>query len=264
MKLFKSPYRAISDEEAAENAAPRHGFVGFFVTLWEYLSELFRGNLLTVLCLLPACLLYILGRILFEGVLPVAFVSLLGSIPAGAGLCGLSAVAVESLRNRGYAFMRTYKKEFKANLKKGILPGCLYILSVWLVGYMLSFAGEMAAVANAKMVYVMLGVLAVLLQTLLGYMLPMMTLVELPARHYLKNSLLFMAACPKSTVGLMLVSTVVCFGIPLLLLPYTGIYLLLIGLAMLELSRAAFAWPVLNSRLRIEEREAEKHRAENR
>ena len=42
MKLFKSPYRAISDEEAVENAAPRHGFVGFFVTLWEYLIEFLK------------------------------------------------------------------------------------------------------------------------------------------------------------------------------------------------------------------------------
>lgn len=262
MKLFNHSYHELTDEEAARNAEPRHGFVGFFVTLWEYLTELFYANFYTVLSFLPAMVLYVLGRILFQNVWLVLLVTLLGSIPAGAGLCGMAAVATESLRNRGFAWKETYKKEWKANLKKGALPGALYIVSVGLLSYMLAFAPQMSEVSGSLSVYVMLGVLAVLLQALLGYMTPMMTLVELPPRHYLKNSLLMLVACPKATIGMMLCSAVLLFGVVILFLPYTGIYILMLGIAVTELSKVAFVWPRLNEKLRIEEREREKHAAE--
>lgn len=262
MKLFRRSYNEISDEEAARNAEPRHGFLGFFVTMWEYLSELFYANLLTVVSLLPACLLYILGRVLFQNVWIIGLMTLLGAAPAGAGLCGMAAVATESLRNRGYAWKETYWKEWKSNLKKGILPGALYLISIGLLSYMLTFAGQMGEVENGTTVYIMMGILVVMLQTLLGYMTPMMTLLELPTRHYLKNSLLFMAACPKATIGMMLISAVLLFGGVVLLLPYTGIYILLLGIAVTELSKVCFVWPRLNEKLRIEQRENEKHAAE--
>lgn len=262
MKLFNRSYHEITDEEAARNAEPRHGFLGFFVTLWEYLSELFYANFFTVLSFLPAILLYVLGRILFQNVWLVLLMTLLGSVPAGAGLCGMAAVATESLRNRGFAWKETYWKEWKANLKKGALPGALYILSVGLLSYMLTFAEQMGEVEGGTGIYIMLGVLTVLLQALLGYMTPMMTLVELPNRHYLKNSLLLLVACPKATMGMMLFSAVLLFGAVILFLPYTGIYILLLGIAVTELSKVCFVWPRLNEKLRIEEREAEKHAAE--
>lgn len=262
MKLFNRSYRELTDEEAARNAEPRHGVLGFFVTLWEYLSELFYANLLTVLSLLPAFLLYMLGRILFQNIFLVLLMTLLGSMPAGAGLCGMAAVATESLRNRGFAWKETYKKEWKANFKKGALPGALYIISLGLLCYMVVFSAQMNDVEGGKGIYIMLGILVLLLQTLLGYMTPMMTLVELPNRHYLKNSLLILAACPKATLGMMLISALLLFGVVILLLPYTGVYILILGIAVTELSKVAFTWPMLNEKLRIEEREAEKHAAE--
>lgn len=261
MKLFKHSHAPLSDEEAARNAEPRRGFLGFFVTLWEYLSELFYANLLTALSFLPACLLYILGRILFQNIWIAGLMTLLGAAPAGAGLCGMAAVATESLRNRGFSWKESYWKEWKDNLKKGILPGALYLVSLGLLSCMFAFSIWTSEVENGSAVYIVLGVLVIMLQSLLGYMTPMMTLVELPSRHYLKNSLLFMAACPKATIGMMLVSAVLLFGVVVLLLPYTGIYILLLGIAVTELSKVCFVWPQLNEKLRIEQREKEKHAA---
>ncbi len=254
MGLFQNPYKEITDEEAFRNAQPRKGVAGFFETIGDYFSALIKANLFTLGCLIPASLLYLIARMLTRDIMIVFLITLLGSLPAGAGLCGLNAVVCESIRNRGFVFNQVFKRNFRENLFRGILPGMLYIFSLVCTLYILTFAGTLSANKGGAISCAMLCILVASTRLILSYMLPMMTLVELPLRHYIRNSMLIIPACPKASLGILLVNSIF-YLLTVLFLPYTGIYVALLAFALHTLIGQLWSWPALNKTLRIEERE---------
>lgn len=254
MRLFRQPYTEISDEEAFRNAQPRRGVQGFFETLVDYFFVLVRANLLLACCLAPTLILYIVARMLIRNVFFVSIVSLLGAFLAGAALCGLNAVVCECIRNRGFVFFEVFKRHFRENLLRGILPGILYILTLECTLYLLSFNKVLAELDNGAVIVVMVCIFIAVTRLLLAYMLPMMTLIELPLRHYVRNSMLLIPACPKASLGI-LITTSILYLLTVLFLPYTGIYVVLLAFGLHTLIGQLWSWPMLNKTLAIEERE---------
>lgn len=257
MGLFSPKDFNISDAEAMQNALPRFGIQGFFATLSDYLPHLLKTNLLTCCCILPAIALFFVGRLLTDNVFVAGLFPLLGAPLVGAGLCALNGIVCESIRNRGYAFWETYKKHFRENTRASILPAVLYILSVEITLYSVWLGGldiDLGAFGGNRLV---LCILTAFIRTLLSYMLPMITLLELPVKHYFRNSLLMILAQLKATFCIMVIPSILFFA-TMFLTPFSVLHILTFGFALHTLCAQMWAWPALNRTLRIEEREIEK------
>lgn len=254
MGLFSESYREPSDREAFENRLPRKGVRGFCETLGDYLLELFKANLVLAVCLLPAVLLYYVSVKLTGNIVLVSLIAMLGAFPAGAALTALFKVVYESIRNRGFSFWKAFCRAFSENKVRGILPGALYILSWEGTVYLLLFSEAISLLPNPKLMRIMIVLMVLAIRMLLGYMLPMMSLVELPMRHYVRNSLILMVARPKATIG-SAVCTAVLYVLTVLFFPGTSAYVLLLAFSFHALVSGMWCWPALNETLKIEERE---------
>jgi len=257
MGLFTQPYGEISDAEALRNSLPRKGITGFFETIGDYLFPIIKANLLLVCCLIPTVVLFFLAWLITANVYVVVAACLLSAPLVGAGLCGLHAVVCESIRNRGFVFREVYRRHFKENLRRGIFAGALFIVTLLLTLLIVNNWNALARIENGTMFVTMLAMFVAVSRLLLTHMLPMMILVDMRLRDYVKNSMLLMAAFPKASVGIVL-TTSILYVLTVLFLPYTLIYVVGIGFAIDALIGQLWSWPILNQTLSIEEREEEK------
>lgn len=238
---------------------PRTGFRGFFETIADYFSYLIKGNLLTIGCCLPSIALFFAARILTQSIVSSFILAQLGAPLVGAGLCALNGIVCNSIRNRGFNFWRVYKKDFVENFPKGTYIGVMYIASVELTLCLPEmFDLWRNGGRNNSAIIIMFYVLIVAIRILLSYLCPMMTLIELPVKHYLKNGMLMIPACFKATMLTGAISSFLYF-LMVFMLPLSSPFIIVFAFSLDTLICQMWIWPAINATLSVEAREQQKN-----
>lgn len=174
-----------------KNAPQKKGVARYFEILGRDFADLWKANLMTVLCLAPAMFVFLNLWLMrqYLGVLLVGTVLyLVASIPVGPALCALQSIVTRAVRDEPFFFWHEYKKAWKNNWRQGIPLG-IFISLLYGAGCLalaLYFNREEFSVA-----VLILFLFSLLVQTGLWMLVTFqMVYMELPALGLIRNSIL--------------------------------------------------------------------------
>lgn len=249
MGLFHPNYNApgpgVRKDEPRKKGAAR-----FFEILGRDMGDLFRANLLCTLGFLPALILIFLG-ILGRTVLLAALGGLVGGILLGPCYAGLFDTILRAMRDEPGYWWHTYKKAFRRNWRQSLAPGAVlgFLLACQLfMGYFL-FTGGQTDLGSAALIC-----MNVLLTAMIfPFLFSQLVLMELPMSLLVKNSLLLALSFAPRCIAAALVQIVYWVAM-IAFLPYSALWVLLFGFALVELIVMMILYPALDKCFGLEER----------
>ena len=249
MGLFHPNYNApgpgVRKDEPRKKGAAR-----FFEILGRDSGDLFKANLLCSICFVPAVALIFLG-ILGQAVLVSAAGGILGGILLGPCYAGLHDTILRALRDEPGYWWHTYKKAFRHNWKQSLIPGAILgflLASQIFMSYFLLLGGQLD-VASAVLIC-----MSVLLTAMIfPFLFSQMVLMELSLPQLFRNSLFLALSHAPRCICAALVQ-IVYWVLILSFLPYTALWVLLFGFALIELITLMIIYPVLDKCFNLEER----------
>lgn len=223
MDVFKKVMDWYQGNDDRETEPPRGGMKRVWYLLINYAGKLVIVNVLFLICCSPVF-----------------------TIPAA--LSALNCY-VGKLFRVGYGMeFSDYWKEFRESLWKNIPLGIVNGVIAFYAYYLLSLAGNFAGSAWEGIVTgIGLGVAAALV--LLGsYSFLLTSVLDLPGRYILKNAGILIFLEWRSSL-LLILETIIFWGIILVFVPYTILPLLLVGFSLHHLILHALLWPGIRKRI---------------
>lgn len=184
-----------------EKEPPRSGVHRIGYLVWNFTGRLAAVNLLFLLCCVPVV-----------------------TIPAA--LSALNYYLGKMFRE-GYGYnLSDFMKEFKGGIRKHMVPGILVFGLGFYAYYLMSLAGNFSG-SGLKDIIFGIGTGVMLIAVLVGsYYFVVSSMLELPVKYLLKNTLILIALEWKRSV-LLVVETMAFWGLILAFMPYSVIALIL-------------------------------------
>lgn len=216
---FNNWYQGNNDYE---KEPPRTGIRRIGYLAWNFTGKLVAVNLLFLLCCIPVV-----------------------TIPAA--VSSLNFYLGKMFRD-GYGYsISDFWKEFRRGLRKHILPGLLIFGIGFYAYYLMSLAGNFAGSAFKDIIFG-IGTGVLVIDIVLGsYYFVLASMLELPVRHLLKNTLILMVLEWKRSF-LLGVETILFLVMVLAFMPYSVIALIL-GFSIQQLAVYAVVGPCVINRI---------------
>lgn len=248
--LFKRDYNK-PGPGVPKNAPRKRGAARYFEILTRDFSHLIKINLLHQLCLLPAQALFVLAFLFSRYFAVFMAASILASIPVGPSLTAMLLLQSKMLRDEPGFVWHDYKKAFRENFRKTVVPGMLY------------FAVIAAQLYAALLYYTQLSSIGIPLLAIFGFSIILFWMaaryfflqagyLELGILTMLKNSLLLaLGNAPRSLIAALIT---LVFGVgQILLAPSAVPVTVFFGYALPSLWSLMVIWPPVNKVFKIEE-----------
>lgn len=234
----------------AKDAPPKKGLPRFFEIIGRDFFDLFKLNLLVLLCLLPALMplsLFVLADVKSIFWLLVTWALL---IPAGPAIAAMNKLTLNMVRDIPCFQWEEFKKAYKKNAKQGIA-------AILLFGFL--FLGLGLAVTDWLLLpeknYMLLSVMALALYTLTSlftFTFSQIPMVTLPMGSILKNAVLLTLGranrgIPASLLQLLIIGALILF------LPFSSFVFLFGVLSLLNVTANLIIWPALQLVFKTEE-----------
>lgn len=248
-----------NNREDITYAPPKRGAARFLQLLLRDLWEYVKANILCCLCFFPAALAGAIALVLSKNYLLSSLFALLFSFPAGGGLCGLHRVLNRSARDLESRTGPAFWKGFRDSFRVAIVPGMLTVSELLLCFYLLLFHTAINAFPMPIRLWTLLILLLFFLHILLQYCLPLLTVVDLPLRHLLRNSMILFFAKPKRSLQCFFM-TALCLAAGILLFPANLLVVFTIGIALPALIQQLCTWEIIDQHFSITERQQEANR----
>lgn len=210
-----------------------------------------KAGLIAFLGLIP----YMLGLSLAVAArdpLLLLVAGLLGGLIAAPGICGVTDTVLRSQRDEvGWWWWHSYKKAWKSNWKRVLLPGAVFGLIAGTEIYALYFLATVES-QNLSRDFLLLVGAALLELGIFGYWLPMQACMELSAPALLRNCFILFLSHPIKSLLAALVQ-LLYIGLILIWLPLTLLFLLLFSVWLPLLGAYGILYPILNQHFGLEE-----------
>ncbi|MCD7929130.1 MAG: hypothetical protein LUF86_03110 [Clostridiales bacterium] len=223
----------------------------FWEILFDNMGRFFATSALSTIALLPAVvgIVYALSQ---NGALLLLLAGVLGGMIAGAAYGAMMDGVMRAIRGemgRWWDHYReAWKRDWKANLLPGGVLGCLVAMVVDVL-VVLQYGED--GVPTSILVCTIISV--VLTLAVFTYLWPQRVLLDLPLRYIFRNSLLMILAHP--LVTLLSVVVQLCYWVLLaLLIPYSLIVYVLLGLWFPAVVGTMIVYKKLDADFKIEER----------
>lgn len=242
---YNTPGPGVRKDEPRKKGPAR-----FFEILGRDMGDLFRANLLCTLGFLPALILIFLG-ILGRTVLLAAAGGILGGILLGPCYAGLHDTILRALRDEPGYWWHIYKKSFRRNWRQSLIPGAILgflLASQLFVAYFLIAGGQPDVISAAL---ICMNVL--LTAMIFPYLFSQLVLIDLPLGTLVKNSLLLALSFAPRSIAAALIQ-IIYWIVIISFLPYTALWVVLFGFALVELIVLMIIYPALDKCFGLEER----------
>ncbi|MDO5602469.1 MAG: DUF624 domain-containing protein [Oscillospiraceae bacterium] len=231
----------------AKDAPPKKGLARFFEIMGRDFFDLFKLNLLVLLCLFPALLavsLFALADVKPLIWLAVAWVLL---IPAGPAVAAMNKLTLNMVRDIPCFQWEVFKKAYKQNAKQGIA-------AILLFGFFFLGLGVAAMdwLMQPEKNYVMLAIIAMALYTVTSiftFTFSQIPVVDLRFGAIVKNAVLLTLGRANRGVPAVLIQLLV-LGALIAFLPLSGFIFLFGVFSILNLTANLWVWPALQLVLR--------------
>lgn len=230
------------------------GFARYTEILGRDIKSFLIVNLFTVLGFLPF-LSGVAIAILSSSLLVLIPSCVIGGLIAGPALAAMYDCVYRSLRDASGNVLADYKTAWKQNWKNALIPGIIYCLMIGVYCFMImlfSFANRFPG----------WGTIAVLLFSVFLFTMffsiywPQIVLFHASARERILNSLLFNITFFWKMAGITLLQ-LIYWGIMALLLPWSGVLMLLIGFWLILFTVNFLIYNQINQSFALEQRIAE-------
>ncbi len=239
---------------------PRKKGIGrFFELLGRDSGSFFKANLWCAVALAPTTLVVSFG-LFSKSVLFTILGGLVGGLVLAPFLAGMHDTVLRAMRDEPGYWWHTYKRAMKNNWKQSLVPGL--ILGALLSSILMSMSFMLDGTMQLSLPTGLCLVLSLLLISMcVPYLWAQLVLMELPLPQLFKNTLFFaLGNAPRSL--LLAFIQIVYWGLMILLLPVTSIWVLLFGFAFIVMITMMIAFPPMDKVLHIEERLIARREAE--
>lgn len=180
-----------------------------------------------------------------------AFMGGVAFLLAAPFLCGLNDLLLRALRDEPGFWWYTYRKKFMGNARASMLPGFFFgfITALQLDGLFRILHSE--TVSGAA--YVAMGSSLILTVAVQLYFWPQLVLMDLTWSALFKNSVILVLLKPLRTLGTAVLVLLYWYFV-LFLFPKSIVWLLFVGLGLLQLFSLMMVYPPINSYFGLEER----------
>ncbi len=232
----------------------RKGLGKFLETIFDNLGRLMVTSFFTLLSVLPGAV-----GLTLSGLMGSPLLMLLSGVVGGA-LMGpfygaMSDGILRSLRGLpgswGERYRRVLKRDWKCCVLPGIAVGCLTAAAVNV------FSMRRDGMTLPGMLLPSLVVALLLAVAIFTFFWPQRAALDLSLRHILRNCVFLMVAHPAVTLGAVAVQ-VLYWGLIVLTVPYSGLFLLITGFWFPALAGNAIVYEALNRDLLLDERLSER------
>ncbi len=245
-----------------KNAPKKTGFPRFIEILSRDLGYLFKLNLILLVALLPAGILYTLAMLAyFSGgallALLLALAALLACIPLGGVLTAFFYLIAQRLRDAPGFLWHDFKRKFKESFRFMLLPGLLFGAMLGSLGF-----AFISLLLGAMQIQFVFGVIYVVASFYLGmtypYFFTQAAYLELgPAKLLYNSFLLATGNLPRSFMGTLLGSGLVLAQF--LFFPYATLLTFLIGFSIPALLNLMWIWPRIDKTFKISDTLQKRH-----
>ncbi len=258
MGLFHSNYNK-PGPGVRKDEPRKKGFARFAEVMGRDFGDLFRANVLCAACFIPALSLTFLG-ILCRTSLIAILGGFLGGILAGPCYAGLHDTILRALRDEPGYWWATYKKALAQNWKASLLPGGIMGLllssQIFMTFFILTDSGRLSF---GSLIVMCLNIL--LCSMLFPYLFSQLVSMNLGFIPLVKNSLfLALMNAPKSL--LIAFIQIVYWVAMIVILPYSGLWFLIFGVAFIEVIVLMIVFPILDKTFDLENKFKERREKE--
>lgn len=250
--MLKNPWKQTEEAQQEDVLRPKG-----LKRVWELIERDFGGMFLSGLLALVGFLpvFFLVGAGIYAKDLSmVLFGGLVGGVLVGPALCGVFDTVLRTARDEPFFWWNTYKKAFRKNWKKSVLPGVIFSVLMSFVAWFLSVLIRLTAAgySTGLVIWMVAGSDLLLLFGVMNYFWAQFVLLKDARRVILKNSMLSLLAFLPRAAAAAVVQMIYWCGI-LLTLPIGTMFLLLCNFWLpVELS-VLIIYPGLERALHIEE-----------
>ncbi len=245
-----------------KNAPKKRGFARFWEIFMRDMGSLFKLNLLMMLVLLPAGLLYVLfvlnylsGN--FGTSMVFGLLSFVVCLPLGPALTAFYWLLAQMLRDEPGFLWHDFKRKFRENFRHMAIPGMLLGAMAGSLGLILLYTLLGAAPASLPMTALFF-LAALLVSLFYPYFFTQAAYIDLPPWRLLQNSfLLAFANLPRSLVGTLLGTGLLLAQ--LFFFPFAVPLSLFVGFTLPGLLNLMWIWPRINQTFKIDETLKKRH-----
>lgn len=263
MGLFSSNYNR-PGPGVPKDAPKKKGIKRFFEIVGRDMGDLFKLNLLFVLCCVP---LFIAGYFtvlsfmldpqkIYIGPILIGFVLILvAAIPFGPALCGVHSVLTSMLRDEPIYMWTAFKKAFKSNFKQAAPLGIVLAGLVALEAFAVVFYAHSLIISEGTpnvflLALFFFNLLLIVLMSL--YVFLQLIYMNLKVLPIIKNSILLSFAMAKRSLPAAII-VIVCIGACVLTFPVSMLFVILFAPVIMLLIADMWLWPTLEKTFHISE-----------
>lgn len=238
-----------------ENNNSATGILRFAKILLENAWDLVTVNLLGCLCMLPAAVSFLAVLLAVQNFWLAFFAGMLFGIPIGGAISAIEKVSLEIVREREGKAVTTFWETFRGEWKQSIPLGWMAYFEIMVIVFAILFHKEINAFEMPVRLWALFVIVLLFLHIVLTYSFSQQVLIELSLWKLLKNSvILFFSNFGKSMLCLFI--TLAILGVLFILVPFSLLFILLLGFSLVSLIRQLFVWPIMNRLFSIDERQA--------
>lgn len=226
----------------SKDAPPKKGLARFFEIMGRDFFDLFKLNLLILLCLLPA--LAAVGLFALADVKPVFWllVAWVLLIPAGPALAAMNKLTLNMVRDIPCFQWEEFKKAYKQNAKQGI--AAILLFGFFFLGVGLAVTDWLLLPEKNYFLLAIMGLALYTVTSVFTFTFSQIPVVALPFSAILKNAVLLTLGRANRGVPATLFQLLI-LGALLFFLPLSGFIFLFGVLSILNLIANLWVWPAL-------------------
>ncbi|MCQ2419744.1 MAG: DUF624 domain-containing protein [Clostridia bacterium] len=210
-----------------KNAPKQLPHVKVLTTLWREFWNLIKLNVIFLLSCIPIV-----------------------TIPAA--ITAMSRITCTMVRDENFFLWNDYWKAFRRDFGRSLLAGIAVLLLIAIFSVSLMFYYNLAGAVDKLFILVAAFSVCLVIIVLVAafYFFPMLSLVELPLKKLIVNSLVMVFGCFKRSL-LAIVSFVIFFALGVGLLPTSALYLGVVGISLSSLMICFAVYPAIEDKVMV-------------